>query len=282
MKKLALYLGFCWMALLAGGASPTTAPSPAGKQTVRAAALGTVNDERFWTAICARFEAKTGIHVETVVSSNKDVIDNVFKKGGIDFITLQSSDAVMNLAADGWVIDPNPWAQADLVLVGPKNDPAHIRGSAGIVEALHKIFQSKSPLVIHGSLGADQAVRAIAEANRMEIPTDTTTVLLNDHQRQVFQAAVDKKAYTLIAGLPFRSGKVTDAGYSIMVEGDPRLFRPLVEAVANPAHFKDAHIAEARQFAAFLRSPETQSWIASFGKGKYSDQPLFHPVGGIK
>jgi hypothetical protein len=36
--------------------------------------------------------------------------------------------------------------------------------------------------------------------------------------------------------------------------------------------------AAALDLAAYLRSPETQQWIATFGRGKYDDQPLFFPV----
>jgi hypothetical protein len=30
--------------------------------------------------------------------------------------------------------------------------------------------------------------------------------------------------------------------------------------------------------AAYLRAPETQPWIAGFGRGRHDDQPLFFPV----
>jgi len=30
--------------------------------------------------------------------------------------------------------------------------------------------------------------------------------------------------------------------------------------------------------AALLRAPETQPWIASYGRGKYDEQSLFFPV----
>lgn len=30
--------------------------------------------------------------------------------------------------------------------------------------------------------------------------------------------------------------------------------------------------------AAYLRTAETQQWIATFGRGRYDDQPLFFPV----
>lgn len=40
----------------------------------------------------------------------------------------------------------------------------------------------------------------------------------------------------------------------------------------------EARIAAARDLAKFLRSPDTQQFIASYGKGKYDGDPLFLPV----
>ena len=45
-----------------------------------------------------------------------------------------------------------------------------------------------------------------------------------------------------------------------------------------PQRVPGARVESARKLAAFLRSPQTQEFIAGFGKGKYDDQPLFFPV----
>jgi ABC-type tungstate transport system permease subunit len=49
-------------------------------------------------------------------------------------------------------------------------------------------------------------------------------------------------------------------------------------AVTNPQRMPGVHIAEARRFAAYLRKPQTQAWIADFGKGTLDDRPIFFPV----
>jgi len=48
--------------------------------------------------------------------------------------------------------------------------------------------------------------------------------------------------------------------------------------MANPSRIIDAHLAEARELAKFLRDPATQKWISEFGKGRFDDRPLFFPV----
>ena len=94
----------------------------------------------------------------------------------------------------------------------------------------------------------------------------------DDNQHRVVDRAAQLSAYTMIGRIPWITGKLKASGIELMVQGDPRLRRPyLVElsAAASPA---------ARDLAAYLRSPETQAWIATFGRGKYDDQPLFFPV----
>jgi ABC-type tungstate transport system permease subunit len=72
------------------------------------------------------------------------------------------------------------------------------------------------------------------------------------------------------------SGKLETGEMAIMVEGDERLRRPYVVAVAV---IRDSRRQEAaRRFAAYLREPATQEFIANFGRGRYDDRPLLFPV----
>ena len=62
------------------------------------------------------------------------------------------------------------------------------------------------------------------------------------------------------------------AGMELMVQGDPLLRRPYLVEVSPKAP------EAARELAAFLRSPETQAWISTWGKGKLDALPVFFPV----
>ncbi len=191
---------------------------------------------------------------------------------------MHASDTIINLVADGYALDPQPWMRNDLILVGPPEDPAGIKGMTDAPEALKKIALAKAPFVVHASLGAQEVLHELCRIAGVDLDPMTTTILLEDRQRQVLKFAAEKKAYTLIGRIPFRTGKLPSNGMVLMVQGDDRMRRPYVVAVASPDRIAGARYNAARKLAAFLRSPATQDWIAGFGRGKIDDLPLFFPV----
>lgn len=126
---------------------PTTGP------TVRVAVIGGMVFTGFWHALADRYEKQTGVRLELLATGPKNDIVKVFKEGNIDVITMHSSDAIVNLVANGYALDPQPWMRNDLVIVGPPADPAGIKGMTDAAAALKKIAVTKSPFVVHSSLG---------------------------------------------------------------------------------------------------------------------------------
>lgn len=257
--------------------SATTAPAGTGP-VVRCAVINGMNFTGFWKAVTDRFTADTGIRVETVSFGEKAIIDTAFRKGDVDLLTMHACDKVINLVADGLARDPQPWARNDLVIVGPHSDPANIRGLADAAEAFKRIAATRSPLVVHASLGAQDVLRGIVDGAQVHVDPATVTMLFEDPGRDVLRTAADKKAYTLIGRIPFRIGRLPNAGLEIMVEGDPKLRRPYVVVVANPDKVRGARLDAARKLSAYLSSPATQDWISTWGKGMLDDRPVFFPV----
>jgi tungstate transport system substrate-binding protein len=272
--KRHLALGICAVSAL--GAMGCAGPQP--QTTVRVAVIGGMVDTKFFQAIGRRFEQATGHRVEIVASGPKRVIAEAFTAGQADLITMHASDTIINLVADGYAVDPQPWLKNDLILVGPPSDPAGIKGLTDAAEALKKIKASGSTFVVHASLGAQEVLRDVMADGNVTLDLDRTEVLFTDKARQVLQIAAGKSAYTLVGRIPFLDGKLANEGLVVMVRGDPRLRRPYVVTVANPARFPKAHVEAARQLARFLRDPRTQQWIAQYGRGQLDEQSLFFPV----
>ncbi len=262
-----------------GHARATIVATTSPGAVVRVAVIGGMFETGFWNALADRYEKQTGVQIRLIAAGPKDHIDKAFKEhGGIDLITMHSSDTIINLVADGYARDPQPWMKNDLVIVGPPDDPAGIKGMTDAAEALKKIAAVKAAFVVHSSLGAQEVLREILERNAITLDPDHLTLLFADNQRNVLKIAAGKHAYTLVGRIPFRTGKLPNEGLELMVAGDPRLRRPYVVVTADPARVPGAHVAEARRFARSLRTPETQAWIADYGRGKIDDQPLFFPV----
>lgn len=261
----------------------TTAATPpdakaAEKLTIRCAVIGGMTDTGFWQEVSVRFEKETGIGVETIATGPKYEIAPPFRRGEADLITMHASDTIINLVADGHGADPQPWARNDLLLVGPKDDPAKIRDMKDSVAALRKIIESKSKLLVHQSLGTNEVLHDLLAEGDLELDADNTIVMATDRQRQLLQKAAREGAYTIVGRIPFLNGKIRNDGLELMVQGDPRMRRPYVVVVSTANPLDGPRDKAARRLAAFLRSPETQRWIGDFGRGKLDDQPLFFPV----
>jgi tungstate transport system substrate-binding protein len=245
--------------------------------TVRCAVIGGMIDTGFWDALSERFQKATGVAIELVASGPKYEIARAFRQGEADLITMHASDTIINLVADGYGINPQPWAKNDLLIVGPKSDPAKIKGMTDAVAALEKIIHTKSKLLLHQSLGTNEVLHDLLATGELALDPDSTVPLPSDRHRQMLQRAARENAYTLVGRIPFLNGKIENGGLVIMVQGDERMRRPYVVVVSSSNPGSPRHHA-AQRLAAYLRSPETQRWIADFGKGQLDDRPLFFPV----
>jgi tungstate transport system substrate-binding protein len=244
-------------------------------RTIRAAVIGGMVETEFWAAVAERFEKETAIRVEVLASGPKRQIEMAFREGKADLITMHASDTIINLVADGYGLDPHPWLKNDLVIVGPKADPAGIRGMTDAAAALAKIRDSGSRFVVHSSLGAQEVLRDVLDAAGSSLNPDATIMLFTEQARQVLKVAAEKNAYTLVGRIPFLSGKLPNAGLTLMVRGDVRLRRPYVVIVANRSRLPGARTDLASRLVEFLRREETQQWIAGYGRGQLDDQPIF-------
>jgi tungstate transport system substrate-binding protein len=242
---------------------------------VRCAVIGGMTDTGFWDEIAERFEKATGIRSEVVITGPKHVIAPVYRRGEADLITMHASDTIINIVADGLAVDPQPWARNDLLLVGPPDDPAQIRGEKDPVRALRKIIEGKSNLLVHPSLGANEVLHDLLAEDALVLDPAHTVSLASDRNRLLLQRAKEENAYTLVGRIPFLNGKISNEDLEIMVGGDSRMRRPYVVAAAPG---DEPRQQAARRMAKFLREPETQAWIKEFGRGELDDRPLFFPV----
>jgi len=260
----------------ATAAEPPAAAQPAA-QTVRCAVVGGLNEINFWPELADRFQRASGYSAEIVATGPKHELTAAFKAGDADLILIHAGDAAINLVADGHGENLQPWARNDYVIVGPASDPAKIRGEKDAVTALAKIIATKSKLLVHASSGVSELLGDLLAAGELELDLSSTISLPGERHRQMLGRAAAEGAYTLVGRIPFMNGKLDTSELTIMVQSDERLRRPYVVVVAMDKP-SDSRLAAARELAAFLRAPETQRWIASFGVGRYDDRPLLFPV----
>jgi tungstate transport system substrate-binding protein len=193
---------------------------------------------------------------------------------------MHSGDITTDLVADGYGTDMRPWTRNDLVIVGPANDPAHIRGMKDGAAALKKIAETKSHFLDFQGIGSREMAHSLWIAAGIGNPEGAW--LLKDESADKWSAlksAQDHDAYVITGRIPVKDGKLAAPGMQIMVEGDPAMRRPYIVMEANPQKFPQANTAGAKALADFLLSPETQGFLDEFGAKEFGGIPPFHPVG---
>ena len=271
MKRALLLLCFA----LAACGPPSV---PASSRDVRVAVIGGMVMTGVWQQIAADFTAQTGIKVTIVALGPKEVLDKAFRAGNVDLVTLHSSDTATNFLADGLGINMRPWARNELVIVGPHDDPATIRGMKSGMQALLKIAACKAPFVEARNTGS-QTVEIDLWRKAGFNPSGAWLIKDESPTPQgVVEFASQRHAYVIAGRIPILFGKIASQGMDIMVQGDPEMQRPFVVIEANPANHPAGNHEGARKLADYLTSPRGQTELQILAARPNNGAPIFYPI----
>jgi tungstate transport system substrate-binding protein len=213
--------------------------------------------------------------VKVVAQGTGQAIDTG-RRGDADVVFVHARELEEKFVAEGGGVKRNPVMYNDFVLVGPKSDPAGIKGTKDIAKALTTIKNKGVPFVSRG----DRSGTHVAELNLWKAAGIDIAKDRGSWYREIGQgmgAALNTSAsmgaYTLSdrgTWISFRN----KGDLVIEVEGDKRLFNQYGVILVNPA--KHPHVKKdlGQQFIDYLISPEGQKAIAGY---KIDGQQLFYP-----
>jgi len=168
----------------------------------------------------------------------------------------------------------------DFVLIGPKGDPAGIRGTRDIVAGLKTIQANTAPFVSRGDRsGTHQAELALWKDASIDIAASKGPWYRDIGQGMgaALNTASAMNAYVLSDRGTWISFK-NRGDLAIAVEGDQRLFNQYGVILVNPA--KHPHVKKelGQAFIDWLVSPAGQKAIADY---KIDGQQLFFPNANV-
>ena len=250
----------------------------ADSHVVRCAIIGGMTMTGLWPEIAKRFEAQTGYRVEVVATGPRPILDSAMRAGKVDLLTMHSGDITTDLVADGFGVHMRPWTRNELCVVGPPDDPAHIRGMTNGAAALRKIAEAHARFVDFEGIGSRELVHTLWRLADTEPKGDW--VLKDDtvSKWNILQFARTNHAYVVVGYIPAQMGKMYAEGMEILVKGDPVMRRPFIVMEANPKKFPQANYTGARALSAFLLSDQVQNFLLEFGRQTNGPGPLFFPV----
>ena len=178
------------------------------------------------------------------------------RRGDADIVFVHDQVAEEKFVADGWGLARRPVMYNDFVLVGPKADPAGVKGN-DIVAALGKIASSGQPFVSRGDKsGTHAAELRYWKAAGIDAPAQRATGYkeCGCGMGPALNIGASSNAYVLTDRGSWLSFK-NRADLVILVQGDRRLFNQYGVMVVNPARHPHVKKDLAQQFADWIVSP---------------------------
>lgn len=245
---------------------------------VRVAVIGGMTSTGLWQSISKKFEAMSHRRVELVTTGQREIVAAALREGKVDLVTMHSGDITTDLVSDGFGINMRPWTRNDLVIVGPRDDPAKVRGLTSGAEALRRIAATQSPYLDFAGIGSRELAHNLWKAAGLSPQGDWVIADRSRANTDALNFAAEKHAYVIVGRIPVLSGKVQGEGMEILVQGDPAMRRSFVVMEANPKKFPRTNFEGARVLSDFLISEATQQFLANFGRDNPGGLPLFHPI----
>ena len=220
------------------------------------------------------FTKATGINVRVVAQGTGQALD-MGRRGDADVLFVHDKAAEEKFIADGWGLPRRDVMYNDFVIVGPKSDPAGLKGQ-DVIEAMKKLAASKFEYISRGDRsGTNAAELRYWKAAGIDSPETAVPgyKACGCGMGAALNIASSSGAYVLTDRGTWLSFK-NRGDLTILVEGDKRLFNQYGVIVVNPARHPHVKKDLAQAFADWVVSPAGQATIASY---KVNGEQLFFP-----
>ncbi len=251
------------------------APALAQDKAIVVASTTSTQDSGLFGHILPLFKTRSGIDVKVISQGTGQALDTG-RRGDADVVFVHARAQEEKFVADGFGVRRFAVMYNDFVLIGPKSDPAGVKGK-DIEPALKTIHAKAAPFVSRGDKsGTHAAELALWKAANIDVAGADKGPWyreIGQGMGAALNTASSMNGYVLADRGTWLSFK-NRGELAIVVEGDNRLFNQYGVMLVNPA--KHAHVKQefGQQFIDWLVSADGQKAIADY---KINGQQLFFP-----
>jgi tungstate transport system substrate-binding protein len=200
------------------------------------------------------------------------------KNGDVDVVLVHDPDAEKKFMAEGSGVNRRQVMFNDFVVLGPKSDPAGIRGM-GAVGAMKTLAAKQAPFASR----ADKSGTHMAELRLWKdagIPApdkEKWYIQTGQGMLETINVAGERKGYVLADRGTFIKYESTFKGNPplvILVEGDKSLRNQYSVIAVNPSKWGNVNYPLTLKYIDWLVSPKAQKYIADY---KLMGKQLFFP-----
>ena len=256
----------------------SASPACAQDRSIVVASTTSTQDSGLFGHLLPAFKAETGIDVKVISQGTGQAIDTG-RRGDADVVFVHARAQEEEFVAEGFGVRRFDVMYNDMILIGPKADPAGIVGGKDIVLGLKTIQAKASPFVSRG----DKSGTHVAELALWKVAGLDPAGAKPSWYREIGQgmgAALNTSAamgaYVLSDRGTWLSFKNKDA-LQIVIQGDKRLFNQYGIILVNPDKHKHVKKDLAQSFIDWVIGKKGQAAIAAY---KINGQQLFIPNAG--
>ena len=224
------------------------------------------------------FKKATGIDVRVVAVGTGQALD-IGRRGDADILFVHDKAAEAKFVAEGYGVKRWPVMYNDFVLIGPKSDPAGVRGQ-DIVTALRKLTRAHCAFVSRGDKSGTYAAElrywkaaGVVDPVATSAREPFTYLACGCGMGPALNIAASSDDYVLSDRGTWLNFK-NRGNLAVLVEGDTRLFNQYGVIVVDPAKHPQVKADLAQKFVDWVVSPGGQQAIADY---RINGQQLFFP-----
>jgi tungstate transport system substrate-binding protein len=251
-------------------------PVCAQDKSIVVSSTTSTQDSGLFGHILPLFKEKTGIDVKVIAQGTGQALDTG-RRGDSDVVFVHAKSAEEKFLAEGEGVKRHPVMYNDFVLIGPKSDPAGIKGMKDVAKALNAIKDKQADFISRGDRSGTH-IAELALWNKdagidIEKEKGPWYKSIGQGMGAALNTAGASNGYVLSDRGTWLSFK-NKGDLEILVEGDKRLFNQYGVMLVNPAKHPNVKKELGQTFIDWLISPEGQKAIANY---KINGEQLFYP-----
>ena len=261
-----------------GAAILAAPPSYAQDKSIVVASTTSTRDSGLFDYLLPKFKAKTGITVKVVAQGTGKALDTG-RRCDADVLFVHAKAAEEKFIKEGYGGPRHPVMYNDFVVVGPKSDPAGIKGMKDVGKALTTIMNKKADFISRGdNSGTNKAELRLWKASGIDIAKKKGPwyKAIGQGMGATLNTAAASNAYTLTDRATWIHFK-NKQNLVIEVQGDKRLFNQYGVMLVNPGKHPKVKKDLGQKFIDWLVSQRGQDVIASY---EINREQLFFPDAG--
>ncbi len=224
--------------------------------------------------ILPSFKDKYHIRVDLIPVGTGQALE-IARRGDVDGVIVHAPDLELEFVKEGFGIHRLPFMYNYFLIVGPKEDPANIKGSENVTDAFIKIFSTRSKFISRGdNSGTHVREQKIWNSTKLGLNvTDEQWLRQNEEwyvqtgtgMSSTLRVANEMKGYTITDSGTWLFLKESLPNLEVMVNRSYPLLYNLYSAImVNPSKYPSVKFDLVKQFYLWLISDEGQSAIAAY------------------